>query len=152
MTQIFQTNVPGKTQCGKTGAASSRGFYYYPKSEYNNIRAPKWFALQKNYILVVPLSLGDRKYGWFTPSNEIYRTRALSGQLETPTLSLIPLHQPFWHKSASAMPWKGLRPSWCCATFSGLCRFSCLPAAKNLQSFRWWFSLICNALISCENF
>ena len=31
---IFRTNVPGKTQCGKTGAATLEGFYYYADFEY----------------------------------------------------------------------------------------------------------------------
>ena len=63
MTQIFRTNVPGKTQCGKTGATSFGGFYYYTYSEYNNFWAPDMVGPTEKIIAAIPLSLGDKKYG-----------------------------------------------------------------------------------------
>ena len=62
MTQIFRTNVPGKTQCGKTGATALEGFIIM-----QNLNTTFWplemdFPTEKLHGSST-LSLGDKKYG-----------------------------------------------------------------------------------------
>ena len=63
------------------------------------------------------LSLGDRRYGYITPSNGIYKSQAPSNPLEPSTLPLQPLCQPSLANIPTALPQLGLHhPGWCCAT------------------------------------